>query len=155
MKFRYGLAELLSQPSVCVSCSIMSDPLRPHGLWPTRFLCPWNPLGKNTGADCHFLLQGNLPDPGIEAVSPAWQVDSLSLSHLGSQLVLNLLSTTVSCPQWLRWLLSCLLLLADRHAFSTVRQVPECIKPSPEQQKDLLPAASSWTSAYELHQHGL
>ena len=25
--------------------------------------------GKNTGVDCHFLLQGNLPDPGIETVS--------------------------------------------------------------------------------------
>ena len=23
------------------------------------------------GVDCHFLLQGNLPDPGIEPVSPA------------------------------------------------------------------------------------
>ena len=22
--------------------------------------------GKNTGAGCHFLLQGNLPDPGIK-----------------------------------------------------------------------------------------
>ena len=26
---------------------------------------------------CHFLLQGNLPDPGIEPKSPALQVDSL------------------------------------------------------------------------------
>ena len=30
---------------------------------------------------CHFLLQGNLPDPGIENPFPAWQADSLSLSH--------------------------------------------------------------------------
>ena len=27
---------------------------------------------------------GDLPDPGIEPGSPAWQVDSLSLHHLGS-----------------------------------------------------------------------
>ena len=27
---------------------------------------------------------GDLPDPGIEAASPGWQVDSLQLSHLGS-----------------------------------------------------------------------
>ena len=27
---------------------------------------------------------GHLPDPGIEQVSPAWQVDSLPLSHLGN-----------------------------------------------------------------------
>ena len=27
---------------------------------------------------------GDLPDPGIEPTSPAWQADSLALSHLGS-----------------------------------------------------------------------
>ena len=53
------------------SPSVMSDSLRPHGLKPTRFLCPWNSPGKNTGAGCHFLLQGNLPDPGIKHVSLA------------------------------------------------------------------------------------
>ena len=31
-----------------------------------------------------FLSPGDLPDPGIEPVSPAWQADSLPLSHLGS-----------------------------------------------------------------------
>ena len=35
----------------------MSDSLRPHGLQPTRFLCPWDFPGKNTGVGCHFLLQ--------------------------------------------------------------------------------------------------
>ena len=33
--------------------------------------------GKNTGGGCHFLLQGNFPDPGIKPGSPALQVDSL------------------------------------------------------------------------------
>ena len=28
--------------------------------------------GKNTGVGCHFLLQGNLPDPGIKPTSPAF-----------------------------------------------------------------------------------
>ena len=27
--------------------------------------------GKNTGVGCHFLLQGNLPNSGIEPTSPA------------------------------------------------------------------------------------
>jgi len=27
---------------------------------------------------------GDLPDPGIKPTSPAWQVDSLPLSHQGS-----------------------------------------------------------------------
>ena len=33
---------------------------------------------------CHFLLQGNIPDPGIEPWSPALAGDSLPLSHQGS-----------------------------------------------------------------------
>ena len=36
---------------------------------------------KNSGVGCHFLLLGNLPNPGIEPASPALQVDSLLLSH--------------------------------------------------------------------------
>ena len=31
-----------------------------------------------------FLPPGDLPDPGIEPASPAWQANSLSLSHQGS-----------------------------------------------------------------------
>ena len=31
-------------------------PHGPHGLQPTRFLCPWQSPGKNTGVGCHFLL---------------------------------------------------------------------------------------------------
>ena len=47
---------LSAPPPVCHS--FVSDSLRPHGLQPTRFLCPWDPPGKNTGVGCHFLLQG-------------------------------------------------------------------------------------------------
>ena len=32
--------------------------LGPHGLYPTRLLCPWNSPGKNAGVGCHFFLQG-------------------------------------------------------------------------------------------------
>ena len=38
---------------------------------PPRLLCSWNFPGNSTGVGCHFLLQGNLPDPGIEPMSPA------------------------------------------------------------------------------------
>ena len=34
-----------------------------------RLLCPWGFPGKNTGVACHFLLLGNLLDPGIEPTS--------------------------------------------------------------------------------------
>ena len=29
--------------------SLVSDPLQSHGLYPARFLCPWNSLGQNIG----------------------------------------------------------------------------------------------------------
>ena len=32
--------------------------LQPHGLWPSRLLCPWDCPGQNTGVGCHFLLEG-------------------------------------------------------------------------------------------------
>ena len=32
--------------------------LPPHRLQPTRLLCPWNSLGKNTGVGSHSILQG-------------------------------------------------------------------------------------------------
>ena len=35
---------------------------------------------------CHFLLQGNLPDPGIEPRSPALQADALTSEPLGKLL---------------------------------------------------------------------
>ena len=40
-----------------VSHSAVSDSLWPHGLLPTRFLCPRDSPGKNTGVGCHSLLQ--------------------------------------------------------------------------------------------------
>ena len=43
-------------------------------LWtiaPPRLLCPWDFPGKSTGVGCHFLLQADLPNPGIEPTSPA------------------------------------------------------------------------------------
>ena len=60
------------EPSGCVcvfSHSVLSDSSRPRGLKPSRLLCPWDSPGRNTGVDCHFLLQGNLPDPGITLAS--------------------------------------------------------------------------------------
>ena len=36
-----------------------------HGVCPSRFLCPWDFLGKNTGMACHFLLQEDLLMQGL------------------------------------------------------------------------------------------
>ena len=67
---------------VCV-CSVVSNCLLSHGLYPTRLLCPWDFPGKNTEVGS----SGDLPDPGIEPASPVWQTDSLPLRHQGSPLV--------------------------------------------------------------------
>ena len=39
------------------SRSVVSDSSRPHGLQPTRLLCPWDLPGKSTGVGCHCLLR--------------------------------------------------------------------------------------------------
>ena len=39
-----------------LSCSVMSDPHRPHGLQPTRLHRPWDFPGKSTGVRCQCLL---------------------------------------------------------------------------------------------------
>ena len=66
-----------------LSRSIMSNALRPHGLLPTRLLCPWDFPGKNTGVGCHFLVQGIFPTQGSMCLLH-WQADSLPLCLLGS-----------------------------------------------------------------------
>ena len=61
-----------------VSCSLMSDSLRPHGL-SMEFSRQeyWSRLP--------FSSPGDLPDPEIKPRSPALQADSLRLSSKGSQ----------------------------------------------------------------------
>ena len=56
---RPGIQTLPCLAHACVDvCSVMSDSLPPHGLYPTRLLCPWNFPGKHTGVGCYFLPQG-------------------------------------------------------------------------------------------------
>ena len=49
----------------------------------------WAPLSmeflrQDYWSELPFASAGDLPDPGIDSVSPAWQADPLPLSHLGS-----------------------------------------------------------------------
>ena len=41
----------------CQVASVVSDSVRPHTWQPTRLPHPWDSPDKNTGVDCHFLLQ--------------------------------------------------------------------------------------------------
>ena len=74
----YDPAIPLLHESESGSRSVVSDSLRPHGLY-----SPWNSPGQNTGVGSRFLLQGNLPNPGIEPRPPALQVDSLPIEPQG------------------------------------------------------------------------
>ena len=54
---------------ILLDASALSNSLWPLGLQHTRFLCPWDSSGKNTGMGCHALLQGIFPtqrlNPGV------------------------------------------------------------------------------------------
>ena len=58
--------------SPVLSCSVVSDSLRPRGLQPAG-----DSPGKNTGVSCHALLQGIFPTQGLNPSLPTLQVDSL------------------------------------------------------------------------------
>ena len=49
---------------MCAVTSVMSNSLRPLGLQPTTFLCPWDTPGKNTGVGYHAFFQGIFPTQG-------------------------------------------------------------------------------------------
>ena len=59
-------------------CSVVSDFCEPMDYSP-----PWNVPGKEAGVGCYFLLQGIFLTQGL---SPALQVNSLPLHHLGSSI---------------------------------------------------------------------
>ena len=62
--------QVTRRKSKSVSHSTMSNSLRPHGLQPTRLLCPWDSPGKNTGVGCHALLKGIFPTQGLSPGLP-------------------------------------------------------------------------------------
>ena len=91
------------------SRSVMSDSLRPHGLYPTRLLCPWDFPGNTTGVDCHFLLQGIFPTQGSNPGLLNYRQTLYCLSHqeihvydyLGLLFLQNLGTAAVSVGGWL------------------------------------------------------
>ena len=64
----------------------MSYSLRPHGLQPTRLLCPWNSPGKTTRVGSHSLLQGIFPTQGSNLGLLHCRQILYHLSHQGSWL---------------------------------------------------------------------
>ena len=60
------------------SHSFVSNSLQPHGLYSL-----WNSPDQNTGVGSLSLLQGIIPNPGIDPRSPALLVDSLPAEPQG------------------------------------------------------------------------
>ena len=69
---------------VCLRIQSCLTLCHPHGLYPTRLLCPWDSPGKNTGVGCPFLLRGIFLTQGPSSGLLPWRVDSLPLSYLGN-----------------------------------------------------------------------
>ena len=63
-------------------------------LQPTRLLCPWDSLGKNTGVGCHALLQGIFPTQGSNPGLSHCRQILYCLSHQESPWILE----WVACP---------------------------------------------------------
>ena len=92
---------------VCVSHSVVSDSLPPHGLGPTRLLCSWDFPGKNTGLGCHFLLQGVFLTQGLNPGLPHCSQILYHLSHtLGLKCFYHHLKicTPKTKGPWVTWL---------------------------------------------------
>ena len=62
--------------------------LWPHGLSPTRLLCPWDSPGKNPGVGGHALLQGIFPTQGSDPGLPHCRI-LYHISHQGSPRILE------------------------------------------------------------------
>ena len=63
------------------SCSVVSNSVRPYGLWPARLPLSMEFPRQEYWSELPFPSPGDLPNPGIELASPALHIDSLSLSH--------------------------------------------------------------------------
>ena len=78
----------LMKRSESVSDLVVSNSLWPHGLWPTRLLCPWDSPGKNTGVCSHSLLQGIFLTQGSNSGLLHCRQILYCLSHQGNPIPL-------------------------------------------------------------------
>ena len=79
LTFKLTKSSQISHIHVCESHSVMSDSLRPHGLY-----SPWNSPGQNTGVGGLSLLQVIFPNQGLNPGLPHCRQILYQLSHKGS-----------------------------------------------------------------------
>ena len=84
------------QMRVCMlSCSVVSDSLQPHGLSPTKLLCPWNFSGQNAGSRLPLSPPRDLPNPRIELVSSMLAGGFFTIDSCGKPCFANNISYTI------------------------------------------------------------
>ena len=132
----------------------MSDSLWPRGLQPSRLLCPWDSLGRNTGVGCHFLLPEIFPTQGSNPHLLHWQVDSLPLATRGA--VQSPAKTPPSSDSWTREQLYTVL---GQSLPALLLQAPRCPPQGCFTSAVMLGEARSWplppsTHAYHRPRHG-
>ena len=77
----------------------MSDSLQPHGLYSSL-----NSPGQSTDVGNLSLLEGDLPNPGMEPRSPTLKVDSLPAEPHGKPLYLEIIKTELCSLMFLlKW----------------------------------------------------
>ena len=59
------------------SRSVVSDSSQPHGLQPTRLLCPWDFPGRSAGVGCHYLLCITW----LQMLLPIWRFGIMQTFH--------------------------------------------------------------------------
>ena len=81
--YNWEAKDFLRMKVKSVSYSVVSNCLQPHGLYSTRFLCPWNSPGKNTAVGSHSLLQGIFPMQRLNLSLLLGRQTLYCLSHQG------------------------------------------------------------------------
>ena len=71
----------VSPSEFVLSCLVMSNSLGPHGLQPTRLLCPWDSLARVLEWVTIILLQGIFPTQGLNPGLPHCRWILYYLSH--------------------------------------------------------------------------
>ena len=91
--------------SCVLSRSVVYDSLRPHGLYPTRFLCPWGFSRQEYWSGLPALLHRICPTQGRNPGPPHCRWILYHLSHWGSpwiQVAYSFSRVTFQCRNWTR-----------------------------------------------------
>ena len=73
----------VSAAAAAVKSAVVSDSVRPHRQQPSRLLCPWDSLGKNTGVGCHCFLWSSVSRSyhKVQSLAHDWNIFNTILCY--------------------------------------------------------------------------